>query len=225
VEDGRMASVSDISASVTHAAIAYSYVRDALLKGTLRPNQRIHQVTLAQQLGMSLVPVREAFRKLEAEGFVRIMPHRGVYVSAISRAEMEDVFAVRLVIEGMATRQGVLRISNEQVEKLADLISRMEVALHSHNHPQLLELNQEFHFTLYEASGRDYLCSLISHLWQKSTRYRTSYIQLPERANQAHEEHKEILLAVRERSVRKAVQAVRNNIRQTMLGLLSSFDV
>lgn len=220
-----MASVSDISASVTHAAIAYSYVRDALLKGTLRPNQRIHQVTLAQQLGMSLVPVREAFRKLEAEGFVRIMPHRGVYVSAISRAEMEDVFAVRLVIEGMATRQGVLRISNEQVEKLADLISRMEVALHSHNHPQLLELNQEFHFTLYEASGRDYLCSLISHLWQKSTRYRTSYIQLPERANQAHEEHKEILLAVRERSVRKAVQAVRNNIRQTMLGLLSSFDV
>ncbi len=225
-EDDRMASVSDINAaSVTHAAIAYSYVRDSLLRGTLRPNQRIHQVTLAQQLGMSLVPVREALRKLEAEGFVRIMPHRGVYVSAISRAEMEDVFAVRLAIEGMATKQAVLRIADEQVEKLADLISRMEVALDSRNHTHLLELNQEFHFTLYEASGREYLCTLISHLWQKSTRYRTSYIQLPERANQAHEEHKEILLAVRERSVRKAIRAVRNNIRQTMLGLLSSFEV
>jgi DNA-binding GntR family transcriptional regulator len=173
---------------------------------------------------MSLVPVREALRKLEAEGFVRIMPHRGVYVSPISRAEMEDVFAVRLAIESMATRQGVLRITDKQVEKLADLISRMEVALCSHDHPQLLELNQEFHFSLYEASGREYLCSLISHLWQKSTRYRTSYIQLPERADQAHEEHKEILAAVRERSVKKAVRAVRNNIRQTMLGLLTSSD-
>jgi DNA-binding GntR family transcriptional regulator len=221
-----MASVSEISAaSVTHAAIAFSYVRDAVLRGTLRPNQRIHQVTLAQQLGMSLVPVREALRKLEAEGFVRIMPHRGVYVSAISRTEMEDVFAIRLAVEGMATKIAVLRITDEEVEKLAALISRMEVALHSSDHPALLELNQKFHFTLYEASGREYLCSLISHLWQKSTRYRSSYIQLPERANQAHEEHKDILLAVRERSVRKAIQGVRNNIRQTMLGLLSSFDM
>ena len=226
VKDDRMASVSDVNAaSITHAAIAYSHVRDALLKGALRPNQRIHQVSLAQQLGMSLVPVREALRKLEAEGFVRILPHRGVFVSAISRAEMEDVFAVRLAIEGMATKQAVLRITDQQLEKLADLISRMKLALDSHDHTQLLELNQQFHFTLYEASGREYLCSLITHLWQKGTRYRTSYIQLPERANQAHEEHKEILQALQERSVRKAIHAVRNNIRQTMLGLLSSFDV
>src|SRR5271170_396897 len=175
LEDDRMAGIPDVSAtSITHAAIAYAYVRDAILKGTLRPEQRIHQDTLAQQLGMSLVPVREALRKLEAEGFVRIMPHRGVYVSPISRAEMEDVFAVRLAIESMATKQGVLRITDKQVEKLADLISRMEAALHSRDHLQLLQLNQEFHFTLYDASQRKYLCSLISHLWQKSTRYRTS---------------------------------------------------
>src|SRR5579862_1129054 len=165
-----MSSVSDINAaSVTHAAIAFSYLREAVLKGTLRPNQRIHQVTLAQQLGMSLVPIREALRKLEAEGFVRIMPHRGVYVSAISRDEMEDVFAIRLAIEGMATKLAVLRITDQEVEKLAELISKMEVALHSSDHLELLDLNQRFHFTLYEASGREYLCSLISHLWQKST--------------------------------------------------------
>ena len=89
-----------------------------------------------------------------------------------------------------------MRITDDEIKKLANLISDMEVALDSPDHSQLLELNQEFHFTLYAASGREYLCSLISHLWQKSTRYRTSYIQLPERANQAHEEHKEILQAV-----------------------------
>lgn len=220
-----MSSVSDsLASSVTHAAIAFSHLRDAILSGTLRPNQRIHQITLAQQLGMSLVPVREALRMLEAEGFVRIMPHRGVYVSAISRSEMEDVYAVRLSVEGMVTKPAVLRISNEEVDKLAQLLSKMEVALRSFDRVALLDLNQKFHFTLYEASGREYLCSLISHLWQKSTRYRTFYIQLPERAKQAHEEHKEILLAVQERSVRKAIEAVRNNIRQTMLGLLSSFE-
>ncbi len=153
------------------------------------------------------------------------MPHRGVYVSAISRSEMEDVYAVRLAIEGMVTKPAVLRITNEEVDKLAELVSQMEVALQSLDRAELLDLNQKFHFTLYEASGRDYLCTLISHLWQKSTRYRTFYIQHPERARQAHEEHKEILQAVQERSVRDAVQAVRNNIRQTMLGLLSSFEI
>jgi DNA-binding GntR family transcriptional regulator len=220
-----MSSVPDsLASSVTHAAIAFSHLRDAILSGTLRPNQRIHQVTLAQQLGMSLVPVREALRMLDAEGFVRIMPHRGVYVSAISRSEMEDVYAVRLSVEGMVTKPAVLRISNEEVDKLAELLSNMEVALRSFDRAALLDLNQKFHFTLYQASGREYLCTLISHLWQKSTRYRTFYIQVPERAKQAHQEHKEILLAVQERSVRKAIQAVRNNIRQTMLGLLSSFE-
>jgi DNA-binding GntR family transcriptional regulator len=173
---------------------------------------------------MSLVPIREALRKLEAEGFVRILPRRGVYVSPISRGEMEDVYAIRLVLESIATKESVLRITDQEVEMLADLISRMEGALHSRDYSELLELNQRFHFAIYGASGRHYLCSLISHLWENSARYRTSYIQIPERANQAHEEHKEILLAVQERSVERAVQAVDNNIRQTMLGLLSSFD-
>jgi DNA-binding GntR family transcriptional regulator len=220
-----MSSVSNLDAvSVTHVDIAFLHVRDAVLRGTLRPNQRINQSTLVQQLGMSLVPIREALRKLASEGYVRILPHRGVYVSPISRDEMEDVYAIRLALEGMATKEGVMRITDQEVEKLAQLISSMDVALQSRDHTQLLELNQRFHYVLYAASGRDYLCGLISHLWEKSLRYRTSYILIPERANQAHEEHKDILSAVRERSVKKAIQAVRNNIRQTMLGLLTSFD-
>ena len=220
-----MLNVSSLgAASVTHADRAFFYVRDSILMGTLSPNQRIHQSDLAQKLGMSLVPIREALRKLEAEGFVRILPRRGVYVSPISRGEMEDVYAIRLVLEPIATKESVLRITDQEVEMLAELISRMEVALHSRDYSELLELNQRFHFAIYGASGRNYLCSLISHLWENSARYRTSYIQIPERANQAHEEHKEILMAVQERSVERAVQAVHNNIRQTMLGLLSSFD-
>jgi len=182
-------------------------------------------LSLAGQLGISVVPLREALRKLEAQGLVRIVPHRGAYVSPISREEIEDIYSIRITLEGMATRQAVLRLADGDLEKLGVLIHQMESALGLHDYPKLLELNKEFHWTIYEASGRTCLCDIISKLLTMSMRYRTAYIHMPDRARQAHEEHKEILSAILNRSGKEAVWALQNNIRQTMVGLISAFEV
>jgi DNA-binding GntR family transcriptional regulator len=200
------------------------WFRNEILTGQLTPDTRIDQRAIALRLGVSLVPVREALRKLEAEGLIQIVPHRGAYVPRISRDEMEDIYALRLVIEGMATRYAVGRITADELGKMSQLIAEMETATAAQNYAKLLVLNREFHFTIYGASGRPSLCEIISHLWVRSERYRATYIHSSDRSKQALEEHKEILDAVRSSSTRKAVRALRNNVRQTMIGLLAAFD-
>src|SRR5215469_10788677 len=93
----------------TLAGVAFETVRSQILRWQLAPGTKVNQASLAEQLGISLVPLREALRKLEAEGLVQIVPHRGVFVSPISRDELEDLYTIRMILEGMATRGAVVR--------------------------------------------------------------------------------------------------------------------
>ena len=215
---------SKMTLAPTLSGAVFDKIQRAVISGELVPGQRIDQNALARDFGVSLVPIREALRKLEAQGLVMIIPRRGAYVSPISRDEMEDLYAVRLVLEGMATRHSVPRLKAGDLEALEAAINGMEVAMGEGDYHKLLELNRTFHSVIYRASGRQCLIDLISQLWEKSTRYRVAYIHLPDRARQAHEEHKEILRCLKGRSAAQSARAVRNNIRQTMLGVIAAFD-
>ena len=208
----------------TLAGVAFETVRSQVLRRELAPGTKINQASLANQLGISLVPLREALRKLEAEGLVQIVPHRGVFVCPISRDELEDLYTIRMILEGMATRAAVARLTDDHVAKLSALLLEMEQETSREDYAKLLLLNRAFHLTLYEVSGRRFLCDSITGLWKKSERYRALYVHLPGRSRQALTEHKEILQALQGRYAKEAVRAVRNNIRQTMAGLLSAFD-
>lgn len=208
----------------TLAAAASETIRRQILAGQLAPGTKINQARLAQNLGISLVPLREALRKLEAEGLVRIVPHRGAFVTPISRDELEDLYAIRVLLEGMATRAAVSRMTGEDLTQLARLLSEMEQETPKEDYADLLQLNREYHLTIYQASGRHFLCELIESLWEKSARYRALYVYLPGRSVQALEEHREIFRGLQNRWVKEAVRAVRNNIRQTMIGLLAAYD-
>jgi DNA-binding GntR family transcriptional regulator len=208
----------------TLAGVAFETVRSQILRRELAPGIKINQASLADQLGISLVPLREALRKLEAEGLVQIVPHRGVFVCPISRDELEDLYTIRMLLEGMATRAAVARLTDDHVAKLSALHLEMEQETSREDYAKLLLINRAFHLTLYEVSGRSFLCDTINGLWKKSERYRALYVHLPGRSLQALKEHKEILQALQGRYAKEAVRAVRNNIRQTMVGLLSAFD-
>jgi DNA-binding GntR family transcriptional regulator len=210
--------------SRTLAGAASEAIRDQILGWRYPPGTRIDQVDLARQLGISLVPLREALRKLAAEGLVQIVPHRGVFVCQISRDELKDLYSVRIILEGIATRVAVPRVTDECIARLTRLLSKMEHETPKEQYTDLLLLNREFHFTVYSASGRAFLCELIADLWEKSERYRAFYVHLPGRSLQALKEHKEVLHALRCRQANKAVRAVRNDIRQTMTDLLSVFE-
>jgi DNA-binding GntR family transcriptional regulator len=209
----------------TLADAAVADIRHRILTGSLSFGAKIDQASLAEELAISLVPLREALRKLEADGLVRIVAHRGAFVRRISREEIEDLYAIRERLEAMATAAAVPRLTDENMARLAKLLSGMEwetSAIDRHqDYGELLRLNQEFHFTIYEESKRRFMCEVIRGLWDKASLYRSLYVYLPGRSNQALQEHREILLAVQNRWVR----AVRNNIRQTMVGLLLAFDM
>lgn len=208
---------------------AVSNIRQRILTGHLCSGMKINQASLAEELVISLVPLREALRKLEAEGLVRIVPHRGAYVCRISRDELEDLYAIREKLEAMAVAAAVQRLSRENVDRLGRLLTSMEKETSEvdgqQDYSDLLRLNREFHFVIYEGSGRPFLCEVIGSLWDKASLYRSLYVYLPGRSIQALEEHREILHAIQNRWVKATVRAVRNNIRQTMTGLLSAFDM
>ncbi|MGA8215116.1 MAG: GntR family transcriptional regulator [Candidatus Sulfotelmatobacter sp.] len=210
--------------SRTLAGAASEAIRDQILGWRYPPGTRIDQSDLARQLGISLVPLREALRKLAAEGLVQIVPHRGAFVCQVSRDELKDLYGVRIILEGIATRLAVPRLTDECIARLTGLLSKMEHETPKEQCAELLLLNREFHFTVYRASGRPFLCELIAGLWEKSERYRAFYVHLPGRSLQALKEHKEVLQALRCRQANKAVRAVRNDIRQTMTELLSVFE-
>ena len=208
----------------TLAGVAFESVRSQILRRQLAFGTKLNQASLAEQLGISLVPLREALRKLEAEGLVQIVPHRGVFVCTISRDELEDLYTIRMILEGMATRAAVARLTDDHVAKLSALVLEMEQETSREDYAKLLLINRAFHLTLYEVSGRRFLCDSIIGLWKKSERYRALYVHLPGRSRQALSEHQEILQALQGRWAKEAVRAVRNNIRQTMTGLLLAFD-
>jgi DNA-binding GntR family transcriptional regulator len=161
---------------------------------------------------------------LEVEGLVQIHPHRGAFVAELSIAKLKEIYLIREVLEETAAQLAVPNLSVQQLDDLAALIEKMERATGANDYAQLFDLNRAFHFTLYETSGNSLLIQMISGLWDRSRRYRQLYTHLPKRASQALVEHKEIYNACITGDNILAGKAVRNNVRQTTVGILAKFN-
>lgn len=208
----------------TTTAYVIDSIRDSILNGQFSLGSRFDQKAIAEDLGVSLVPVREALRMLEGEGFVTINPRRGAFVTDISAAELEELYMIRAELEDLATRRAVPNLNPAQMAELAAIIELMEEATGMQEFAQLMELNRNFHFTIYNASESPLLSEMMSSLWNRSSLYRRVFTYLPERAIQALQEHKEIYDACREGDSDAAGSAVRRNIRQTVIALLDEFQ-
>jgi DNA-binding GntR family transcriptional regulator len=208
----------------TTTAFVLDSIRDGILNGQYALGSRFDQKEIAEDLGVSLVPVREALRMLEGEGFVTINPRRGAFVTDISIAELEELYLIRAELEELATWRAVPNLDPARVTELATIIERMAEATNARDYAQLMELNRVFHFTIYEAADLVLLLEMMGSLWNRSSLYRRVFTYLPERAIQALQEHKEIYGACRAGNAEAAAKAVRRNIRQTVIALLDEFQ-
>jgi DNA-binding GntR family transcriptional regulator len=196
-------------------------LRDMIMVGALAPGSRIDQSELAQRFGVSVVPVREALARLQSSGLVRIVPHRGVFVEALSVEELVDIYHVREVLEEHAARVAAPHLADTDVTALEGLERRMGDLAESGSYDAFLDLNRELHFTIYRASGRRYLLQIISQLWDQSTRYRRLHIHAaPDRARASMFETRAIVAAARRRDVDALGYMVRYKVHQTTVGLL-----
>jgi len=212
MSDGAVRTITD----QVHAGL-----RDLILTGTLVPGEKIDQAELAKRFGTSLIPIREALARLRASGLVRIVPRRGAFVEPLSSEELLDIYFVRELLEEQAARLAADHLTDADITHLENLMHQMEQATAEENYWALLDLNRQFHFTIYNAARRRHLLQIIEQLWDQSDRYRRVYTRIPERARTALVEHQAILAACRERDGDAMGQTVRHNVHQTTTGLLA----
>jgi len=211
------------SGPITVTDYVVNSIRERILAGYYPAGARLDQQTLIEDLGVSLIPVRESLRQLEVEGLVQIHPHRGAFVAKLSITDLKEIYLVREVLEETAAQLAVPRLTAQSVADLAALIEKMERATQANDYAQLFDLNRVFHFTIYETSDNSLLIQMIGGLWDRSRRYRQLYTHLPRRASQALVEHKDIYAACLAGDKLSAGSAVRNNVRQTTVGILEKF--
>lgn len=206
---------------LTVSGYVLTAIRDAILDGRYPPGSKLDQRELARSLNVSLIPLRESLRQLGAEGFVHIYPHRGVFVADVSPHELEEIYLIRQTLEELITQLAVPNLSPKTLEQLGILIREMAHATAARDYEQMLELNRSFHFAIYQESNRPLLLQMITSLWDRSIRYRRLYQNLPGRAQQALAEHRQIFAACKARAAVAAGKAVRNNVHQTAVGILT----
>lgn len=203
----------------TIATLVQERIRDAILSGFLVPGSRIDQNQLASDLNVSLVPVREALKKLEGEGFVQIVPRRGAFITATSLEDMEDLYFTRRLLEGQAAYHAADKLKDEDIAKMENLIRVMDEALSAHDNAQFMSANRDFHFIIYDAVGSQYLNNMINSLWELAQRYRYRYLLLQNPAAELRAEHEAILAACRARAPRALRDAVMFHMEQTLNGV------
>lgn len=184
--------------------IVFETLREAIINGLLKPGERMMEIQLAEELGVSRTPVREAIRKLELEGFVVMVPRKGAYVAGISMKDIADVFEIRAALEGLAAALAAERITEEELEHLERLLVKIAECNEANDLNSLVDVDTEFHDTLYKACRNERLIQIVSHLREQIQRFRTTSLASPGRMKYALEEHKKIVEAVSERNIELA---------------------
>ena len=203
----------------TISAMVQERIRDAILSGMLEAGSRLDQNQLADDLNVSLVPVREALKKLEGEGFVQIIPRRGAFVTKSSLDDMEDLYFTRSLLEGQAAYHAADKLTDGDLEKLDQLMVEMGKALQERNYGAFSQTNHDFHFIIYNAAKSKYLVNMIANLWELAQRYRFRYVVMADQSSVIQAEHQAILDACHARDAKALRDAVIQHMNQTLEGV------
>ena len=188
--------------------VVFNTLRRAILKGELKPGERLMEITLADKLGVSRTPIREAIRKLELEGLVVMAPRKGAKVASITERDLNDVLEVRKGMEVLAISLACKRITGEELEKLETIEQSFQKLIESGNLTELAEMDVKFHDTIYQATNNQRLVQLLNNLREQMYRYRMEYLKDIAVRRTLAEEHKAICRALRERDEQQAEQYV-----------------
>jgi len=193
----------------TTPGLVAEVLREAILLGVLKGGEQLPQDEIAAHLGVSRIPVREAFRQLEAEGLVVFYPHRGAVVSELSNREVEEIYEIRIALETTAIRLAIPHLSERDVQRAEKVLDEIDLA------PDVAKwcvLNREFHTVLYTPADRPRLLALINTMRTNVERYQRIYISLMQHQANSQGEHREILDACRRHDVRSAVRDLERHL-------------
>lgn len=192
--------------------VVFNTLRQAILRGELKPGERLMEIQLANKLGVSRTPIREAIRKLELEGLVLMIPRKGAEVADITEKSLRDVLEVRKALEELAVQLTCDKITKEQIRELEEAADEFKKILKSSDVTEIAEADVHFHDVIYKATDNQRLIQLLNNLGEQMYRYRVEYLKNPEAYPQLVAEHEEIIRHIERKEKEKATEIVCKHI-------------
>jgi DNA-binding GntR family transcriptional regulator len=200
---------------------ALESLRWLIVSGVLRPGQRVNQDGVAERIGLSLAPVREALRVLEQEGQVTYFPRRGYFVTELDLASLREIYALRELLEERAARLALPAIDDEALGRIGEAAKACAAAVQADDVAGELSANRRFHFAILEPAAQPYLTRLIRMLWDSTDAYRAMYYNLAEERTESLKAHQRIVTAIGEGDADRLVAEL-NEHRDRALLVLSA---
>lgn len=192
--------------------VVFNTLRQAILTGELKPGERLMEIHLANMLGVSRTPIREAIRKLELEGLVTMIPRRGAEVAQITEKSMSDVLEVRRAMDALCAELACERITEEELVRLKEACTRFERALGTRDVKKIAQADVELHDIILQATGNGRLIQLVNNLSEQMYRYRFEYIKDFSQHERLVEEHRIIYESLVSKDKDQACEAAKTHI-------------
>lgn len=192
--------------------VVYQTLRNAILKGELKPGERLMEMKLAGKLGVSRTPIREAIRMLEQEGLAITIPRHGAQVAKMTQKDMDDVYEVRRALETLAMKYVSGNMSTEQIADLRYAEKVFEEAVADGDSDKIEQKDTEFHMVIYEATGNMRLGSIMTTISEQLSRYRWAYLLHHKQLKQVIDEHRALVDAIESGDYEKCLKATMDHL-------------
>ena len=184
-------------------------IREAILKGSLKPGEKVAEPELAERFGISRTPIREAFRQLESEGYLTVIPRKGAVVAALSERDVQEFYAIKSILEGYAAELAAINLSDKELEKLEAINNKLRALAAEGDVKAFFRVHNEFHDTFVKAADNSKLFDLIQQLGMKFSRLRMASLSVEGRLAISVDEHEKLMDAFRRHDGKAAEQLVK----------------
>lgn len=192
--------------------VVFNTLRQAILRGELKPGERLMEIQLANKLGVSRTPIREAIRKLELEGLVLMIPRKGAEVAEITEKSLRDVLEVRRALEELAVQLACEKITKEEIRELERVAKEFQQVVNSRDITEIAEVDVCFHDIIYTATDNQKLIQLLNNLREQMYRYRVEYLKRDGVFPQLIAEHEAIIRHIENNEKEKATEVMCRHI-------------
>lgn len=192
--------------------VVFKTLREAILRGDLKPGERLMELQLAAKLGVSRTPIREAIRMLEQEGLAVTIPRKGAEVARMTLKDMEDVLEVREALDELAVKLACTKVNAEQLERLIKVKEEFERSTKEDEVKKIAEADVAFHEVIYEIADNPKLVSILSNLREQVYRYRVEYVKDPKNYPVLIREHENIVEGLKAKDVVMATHAMHEHV-------------
>lgn len=184
-------------------------IREAILKGTLKPGEKVAEPELAERFGISRTPIREAFRQLESEGYLTVIPRKGAVVAALSEQDVQEFYAIKSILEGYAAELAATRLSEKDIEKLEAINEKLKSLAKEGDVKSFFRTHSEFHDLFVKAAGNHKLTELIHQVGMKFNRLRMASLSVQGRMDISVAEHERLIEAFKKQDGEQAENLVK----------------